>query len=156
MSIEFWYAARMRPDVEPLGLELARTGRLLSRAFNDALADAGGSLPQWLVLVQLKAGDHATQRDLAAAVGIEGATLTHHLHRMEADGLIRRERVPSDRRTQVVTLTPAGEASFASLLAAVVAFDERLRAGVGRAEAEELRSLLGRRRSNFAGSGERR
>jgi MarR family transcriptional regulator for hemolysin len=148
MSIEFCYGVAMRPDVEPLGLELARTGRLLSRAFNDALADAGGSLPQWLVLVQLKAGEHATQRDLAAAVGIEGATLTHHLHRMEADGLIRRERVASDRRTQVVALTESGEASFRALLAAVQAFDRRLRAGLSGREADLLRGLLDRLRTN--------
>jgi MarR family transcriptional regulator for hemolysin len=150
MSIEFWYGAGMRPDVEPLGLELARTGRLLSRAFNDALAAAGGSLPQWLVLVQLKAGHHATQRDLAAAVGVEGATLTHHLHRMEADGLIRRERVATDRRTQAVALTPAGEDAFATLLGAVQRFDRRLRAGIGAAEADRLRALLARLRANVA------
>jgi MarR family transcriptional regulator for hemolysin len=138
----------MRPDVEPLGLELARTGRLLSRAFNDALVEAGGSLPQWLVLVQLKAGQHPTQRDLAAAVGIEGATLTHHLHRMEADGLIRRERVASDRRTQVVALTAAGERSFRSLLAAVQGFDRALREGLSGRDAEQLRGLLGRLRAN--------
>jgi MarR family transcriptional regulator for hemolysin len=150
MSIEFCYRDGMRPDVEPLGLELARTGRVLSRAFNDALVAAGGSLPQWLVLVQLKSGDHATQRDLAAAVGIEGATLTHHLHRMEAEGLIRRERVATDRRTQVVALTDAGEASFASLLAAVVDFDRQLRAGISGREADQLRLLLDRLRANVA------
>jgi MarR family transcriptional regulator for hemolysin len=153
MSIEFWYRRRMRPDVEPLGLELARTGRLLSRAFNDALVEAGGSLPQWLVLVQLKAGDHATQRDLAAAVGIEGATLTHHLHRMEAEGLIRRERVATDRRTQVVALTAAGEASFATLLAAVVEFDRNLRRDLSGRDADQLRRLLGRLRANVADPG---
>jgi MarR family transcriptional regulator for hemolysin len=143
----------MRPDVEPLGLELARTGRLLSRAFNDALAEAGGSLPQWLVLVQLMAGEHATQRGLAAAVGIEGATLTHHLHRMEAEGLIRRERVPTDRRTQVVVLTEAGTASFRRLLGAVQAFDQRLRSGLSERDAERLRGLLERLRANVGDAG---
>ena len=59
-------------------------GRALSRAFDDALAAAGGSLPTWLVVTALKGGDHTMQRDVAAAVGIEDATLTHHLNRMEA------------------------------------------------------------------------
>ncbi len=82
----------MRPQAVPIGLDVSRTGRLLSRAFNDTLVAAGGSLPQWLVLTALKQGDHAMQRDVADAIGIEGATLTHHLNRMEDDGYVRRER----------------------------------------------------------------
>src|SRR6476646_5739780 len=120
----------MRPTNEPIGLEVSRTGRVVSKAFNDALADAGGSLPQWLVLTALKRGDHSMQRELAAAIGIEGATLTHHLNRMEADGFVVRERVDGTRRNQLVALTPAGEALFASLLGAVITFDAKLRAGV--------------------------
>ena len=49
------------------------------------------------------------QRDVADAIGIEGATLTHHLNRMENDGYVRRERAAGDRRSQLVTLTPDGE-----------------------------------------------
>ncbi|MGH2688108.1 MAG: hypothetical protein ACRDKW_04780 [Actinomycetota bacterium] len=59
------------PQTEPIGLELARTARLDSRAFDEALGAAGGSLPMWLVLLTLKAGHHGTQRSLAAADGIE-------------------------------------------------------------------------------------
>src|SRR5205807_9017154 len=119
----------VQPHTEPIGLDVTRTGRVLSRAFNDALTAAGGSLPQWLVVMALKQGDHAMQRDLAATIGIEGATLTHHLSRMEADGLVHRERVADNRRTQVVALTPAGEELFATLLGAVVTFDQQLRDG---------------------------
>src|SRR5580704_18594144 len=104
-----WYHADVKPHTEPIGLDVSRTGRLLSARFNDVLADAGGSLPQWLIMTALKRGDHTMQRDIAAAIGIEGATLTHHLNRMETDGLVRRERVAGDHRAQVVTLTPAGE-----------------------------------------------
>ena len=56
------------------------------------------------------------QRDIADAIGIEGATLTHHLNRMEDEGYVRRERASGDRRSQLVTLTPAGEEQFAALL----------------------------------------
>src|SRR6202035_2805531 len=115
---------------------------VLSLQFNDALADAGGSLPQWLVLTALKRGDHTMQRDIAAAIGIEGASLTHHLNRMESDGLVRRTRVAGNRRSQVVVLTPAGDALFASLLTAVVAFDQQLCAGFSDRELGTLRKLL--------------
>jgi MarR family transcriptional regulator for hemolysin len=142
------YRPGVQPQTEPIGLEVTRTGRILHVQFNDALAAAGGSLPQWLILTALKRGNHTMQRDIAAAVGIEGATLTHHLNRMEADGLVRRERVAGDRRSQIVTLTPAGEERFASLRGAVVAFDKQLRAGFSERDLATLRRLLGRLRAN--------
>ena len=140
----------MQPQTEPIGLEVTRTGRILSLHFNDALAAAGGSLPQWLILTALKRGDHTMQRDIAAAIGIEGATLTHHLNRMETDGLVRRERVADNRRTQLVTVTPAGEALFSRLLRAVVAFDQQLCAGFSDRELATARKLLARLRTNAA------
>ena len=142
----------MQPQVEPIGLEVTRTGRELSLQFNDALAEAGGSLPQWLILTALKRGDHAMQRDLAAAIGIEGATLTHHLNRMEADGLVRRERVAGNRRTQVVELTSAGDALFVRLLGAVIEFDRQLCAGFSDRELSTLRKVLTRLRANARSS----
>ena len=140
----------MPASPEPIGLEIARTGRALSREFNEALTAAGGSLPQWLVLITLKQGDHRMQRDIAAAIGIEGATLTHHLHRMEADGFIRRQRGAGDRRSQLVELTPAGEQLFTRLLGAVIEFDDRLRRGISDRELAALRRTLERLRTNAA------
>lgn len=140
----------MRPEVVPIGLDVSRTGRLVSRAFNETLVAAGGSLPQWLVLTALKQGDHAMQRDVADAIGIEGATLTHHLNRMEDDGYVRRERASGDRRSQLVTLTPAGEEQFSALLREVGAFDKKLCAGFSERELTTLRTLLGRLRATVA------
>lgn len=138
----------MQPQAEPIGLDVTRTGRVLSLQFKDALAAAGGSLPQWLILTALKRGDHSMQRDIAAAIGIEGATLTHHLNRMETDGLVRRERAAGNRRNQQVVLTPAGEALFTSLLRTVVAFDQQLCAGFSDRELATIRKLLARLRAN--------
>ena len=142
MSNDFGYDGQVRPTDEPIGLELTRTGRLLSRAFDDELAAAGASLPVWLVLTALKRGDHAMQRELAAAVGIDDATLTHHLRRMEADGLVVRHRAPDDRRNQLVELTAAGEELFGQLLGVVTGFDRRLRAGFDADELAVLRAAL--------------
>jgi MarR family transcriptional regulator for hemolysin len=135
---------------EPIGLELTRTARLLSRAFDDALAAVGGSLPTWLIVTALKRNEHAMQREIAAAVGIEDATLTHHLNRMDREGLISRHRSPENRRNQVVVLTPAGEALFGELRGAVHAFDEVLRTSFTKRELEELREFLARLRANVS------
>jgi MarR family transcriptional regulator for hemolysin len=137
----------MRP---PLGLSLARGARVVSRAFDEALADAGGSLPMWLVLLNLKIGRAANQRRLAEAVGVTEATLTHHLNAMETAGLITRRRDPENRRIHVVELTDAGEAAFLRLRDAAMAFDRRLRRGVSADEAATLEDVLSRLTANVA------
>lgn len=136
------------PTTEPIGLQLARTAKLVSRAFDDALGEAEGSLPMWLILVSLKSQQHGAQRKLAQAVGIEGPTLTHHLNRMENAGLVTRRRDPKNRRVHLVELTEAGEAAFHRLLATVRAFDRRLRTGFTAEELAALGGILERLRAN--------
>jgi MarR family transcriptional regulator, transcriptional regulator for hemolysin len=139
-----------RPVREPLGLHLTRVSRIVSRAFDDALAEAGGSLPVWLVLISLKSGQLASQRELADAIGIQGATLTHHLNAMELAGLVTRRRDPGNRRLHLVELTPAGDALFARMRDAAMAFDERLRTGLSQSDVAQLEELLARLRNNVS------
>jgi MarR family transcriptional regulator for hemolysin len=139
------------PEREPVGLELARVARAVSRAFDAALADAGGSLPTWTILVSLKRQAHGNQRQIADAIGIEGATLTHHLNRLEAAGLVTRRRDPANRRVHQVELTGTGEALFRDLRQCAVAFDRRLRAGLSDRDVAQLRRLLDRLAVNAAG-----
>jgi MarR family transcriptional regulator, transcriptional regulator for hemolysin len=125
---------------------------MVSRAFDDALAEAGGSVPVWLVLISLKSQRLRNQRELAAAVGIQEATLTHHLNSMDEQGLITRRRDPSNRRVHLVELTDAGEAAFDRLRGAATAFDKRLRAGLSDEDIDLLAGLLGRLEANATGS----
>jgi MarR family transcriptional regulator for hemolysin len=137
------------PPTEPIGQHLARASKAVSRAFDDALAAHGGSLPVWLILLQLQGGTHRTQRELAAAVGIEGPTLTHHLNRLEAAGTITRTRAPANRRVQVVELTEAGRSWFHEMLVTVVDFDARLRAGLSERDVAAAHRLLDRLQGNI-------
>jgi MarR family transcriptional regulator for hemolysin len=98
----------------------------------------------WLVLLNLKSGRAANQRELAAAVGVTEATLTHHLNAMEASGLLTRRRDPDNRRVHVVELTDDGEEAFTRLRNAAVAFDRRLRRGLSAEELATLEGLLTR------------
>lgn len=142
----------MRPEQLPIGLQLTQTARGISRAFDDALAEAGGSLPVWLVLLSLKTRTVTSQRELAEAVGIREATLTHHLNAMEAAGLITRRRDPANRRVHIVELTQAGDETFMRLRATAMHFDRQLRKGIAEAEIAGLRDLLARLAAN-AGAG---
>ena len=139
-----------RPSRPPIGLHLARTARSVSRAFDDALAQAGGSVPVWLVLISLKSQQMRNQRELAEAVGIREATLTHHLNAMDEQGLITRRRDPANRRVHQVELTEAGEDAFQRLRGAATVFDQRLRAGLSGDEVSQLEALLGRLAANVA------
>jgi MarR family transcriptional regulator for hemolysin len=136
------------PFPVPIGLRLSQASRAVERAFDAALAEAGGSLPVWLVLLNLKVRRPANQRELAEAVGITGATLTHHLNAMHAQGLVDRTREDANRRVQVVTLTDAGEAAFLRLRAAAIAFDARLRSGLAEADLAALAAGLDRLAAN--------
>ena len=124
------------------------------RWFDAALASAGGARAVWLILISLKARRPGAQRELARAVGIEGATLTHHLDAMEADGLVTRRRDPANRRVQVVELTERGEAAFHTMRGAAVEYDRRLRAGLSDAQVAQLGALLDRLRENVSARGE--
>ena len=78
---------RVRGVTRPAGMPgrpaPGRTAKLVGHAFNTALAEAGGSIPVWLVLSSLSATDWPTQADLAHSLGIEGATLTRHIDGLE-------------------------------------------------------------------------
>ena len=137
-----------RPAQTPIGLELAGAARDVGRAFDAALAREGGSRPMWLVLLSLKSRPTANQRELAAAVGVQDATLTHHLNGMEAEGLLTRRRDPANRRVHLVELTEAGDAVFRRLRTVAQHYDTRLRTGFSDAELDTLRTLLARLRGN--------
>jgi MarR family transcriptional regulator for hemolysin len=130
------------PGDDSLSLLIGRVAKELSRAFDDVLVAAGGSTPTWQVLRALSAGDHRTQAELAAAIGVRQPTLTHHLDALERAGLVTREREDANRRVQRVTVTESGEHLFLRLRRAAASFDGRLRAGLDDAEVAELRRLL--------------
>jgi MarR family transcriptional regulator for hemolysin len=140
------------PARTPIGRQLARTARVVSRAFDDALGEAGGSVPVWLVLISLKTERLRKQRELANAVGIREATLTHHLNLMDGKGLITRRRDPANRRVHLVELTPDGEEAFDRLRGAASAFDQRLRGRLSDEDVAALGDLLHRLELNVGGA----
>jgi MarR family transcriptional regulator, transcriptional regulator for hemolysin len=136
------------PARPPIGLVLDRVARQLSREFEEALVEAGGSRPVWLVLLALTINSEANQRELADFVGIRGATLTHHLNAMESAGLVMRSRDPENRRSHVVRRTPSGDEMFLRLREAATTFDKRLRRGLSSRDIDTLRTLLDRLSEN--------
>lgn len=94
---------------EPLGFLLVDAARLLRRAFETALADAGLGLTPG----EARALHHASnaggvrQSLLAERMGVEPMTLVGYLDRLEAAGFVERVPDPSDRRAKLVRPTPS-------------------------------------------------
>jgi MarR family transcriptional regulator for hemolysin len=126
----------------PIGLQLSRTARAVSHEFERAMADAGGSASAWQVLLLVRSGQWGTQSDLAKAMGVTGATMTHHLNALEAQGMVRRWRDESNKRVQQVELTTQGVELFDRLREAAVSHDARLRARLSERELAQLAKLL--------------
>lgn len=137
-----------RPAEVPIGLLLARTAKAVGRAFDDALAEAGGSRPTWLILLALKSRAWGTQAELARSLDISGPTLTHHLDSLEAEGLVTRTRDPENRRVHVVELTASGDDLFHRLREAAMTHDRKLRAGLEEDDLGRLRNYLGQLQDN--------
>jgi MarR family transcriptional regulator, organic hydroperoxide resistance regulator len=77
-----------RPILEPLGL----------------------THPQYLVMLALWERSPRTLNDLAADLALEPATASPLVKRLEADGLVTRQRSSEDERRLEITLTDAGAA----------------------------------------------
>lgn len=94
-------------------------------------------------------------KELGAALQLDYGTLTPLLKRLEAHGLLRRERRMDDERSVQITLTPEGTA-LRERARAVPAFIGSSM-GLSRAESESLRASMRRLTENAtkaAGSGE--
>jgi DNA-binding MarR family transcriptional regulator len=92
-----------------------------SRALMDTLdrelqRDAGMPHAYYEVLVRLSEAPEHTLRmsDLAEACGSSRSRLSHAVARLEANGWVRRQGVPSDRRGQLAVLTDEGYATLAA------------------------------------------
>ncbi|MEY9213260.1 MarR family winged helix-turn-helix transcriptional regulator [Thermobifida halotolerans] len=99
---------------DPLALEnqvcfaLTIAARNVVALYRPVLAPLGLTHPQYLVMLALWQSAPLSVKELAGLLELDSATLSPLLKRLEAAGLVRRERDPEDERRLVVTLTPAG------------------------------------------------
>jgi DNA-binding MarR family transcriptional regulator len=77
--------------------------------------DAEVTLPQYRALVVLAARGPQRAADVAAELGVNPSTGTRMCDRLVRKGLIRRTRIPGDRRVVRLTLTPAGRTLVAEV-----------------------------------------
>lgn len=133
---------------DPLALEhqvcfaLAVAARSVVAAYRPVLEPLGLSHPQYLVMLSLWGNDGQSLKDLSAALHLEPATASPLVKRLEALGLVVRERSSSDERTLTISLTDAGRDLRARALDVPVTMLERL--GMTTSELMEANAFLHR------------
>ncbi|HEV7260858.1 MAG TPA: MarR family transcriptional regulator [Bosea sp. (in: a-proteobacteria)] len=95
---------------EQLCFAVYQTGHAFTRMYRSILVDLGLTYPQYLVMLVLWEGDGLSVKSLGERLALDSGTLTPLLKRLEASGLIRRERSREDERQVLLRLTEAGEA----------------------------------------------
>lgn len=101
-------AARLPKVEEQLCFAVYQAGHAFTRMYRTVLAELGLTYPQYLVMIVLWERDGLTVKALGDRLMLDSGTLTPLLKRMEAAGLIRRERSREDERQVIVSLTEAG------------------------------------------------
>jgi DNA-binding MarR family transcriptional regulator len=119
-------------------------GHALGRAYKPLLEPLGLTYPQYLVMVALWEADGVTLGALGERLFLDSSTLTPLLKRLEAQGLLHRQRDPANERQLRITLTAAGRA----LRERAAGIPACLQAATGMTEAElvRLRDAAGRLR----------
>lgn len=80
----------------------------VNRTYKPMLDALGLTYPQYLVLSTLWEQDGLPVSSIADRLSLESSTITPLVKRLEAAGLLTRERNPKDERQVIVSLTPKG------------------------------------------------
>lgn len=95
---------------EQLCFALYSTMLGMNKVYRKLLRELGVTYPQYLVLLVLWEHAELTVSEIGAQLFLDSATLTPLLKRMEAQGLLVRNRARPDERQVVVSLTEEGTA----------------------------------------------
>lgn len=143
----FYRPGQYRPD-ENVGYLMRRVMNSILAQGDRRLAQHGMTHAQWLPLYKLSVDANATVAQIARDLCIDAGAMTRSFDRLEAKGLVERQRSVEDRRVVNLRLTDEGRA-VADKVPSVMA--EVLNAhlnGFTAAEWQQLTGLLRRMLAN--------
>ena len=125
-------------------LNLLRTATVLAADFERLFKGAGLSEPQYNVLRILRGagGDGLPCLEVGARMITRVPDVTRLVDRLEAAGLVERNRTSEDRRVVMVKITPKGLEAIAALDRPLRETHKRQMGHMSRRELEELSRLL--------------
>ena len=108
------------------------------------------TLPRFDLLAQLERHPQGLRMgELSRRMMVTTGNVTGITDQLEAEGLVRREADPKDRRSYVVRLTPKGQQLFAEMARVHEGWVIELFSGLSAAEKESLYTLLGRLKAHL-------
>ncbi|WP_217241907.1 MarR family winged helix-turn-helix transcriptional regulator [Streptomyces sp. AC555_RSS877] len=93
---------------DQLCFALYAASRAVTARYRPLLDELGLTYPQYLVMLVLWEQDSISVRELGASLQLESSTLSPLLKRLEANGLLHRERRADDERSVAIRLSDAG------------------------------------------------
>ena len=106
------------------------------------------SAAQFSVVASLAGEERKSASDLCKVISYDAGAMTRMLDRLEAKGLIRRNRSPEDRRLVHLELTEEGRAAYPRMRELALGVANRFLRGFSKAEARQLEGLLNRMLEN--------
>jgi DNA-binding MarR family transcriptional regulator len=131
-----------------LGYNLRRAEVRMRGLVADALGQDDIRAVEYSILSLLAANRGATQKQLGDALAVKRPNLVTLVDRLEQRGLVARAVVASDRRSQALALTEAGEALLARLDSRLDALESAYFADWNERDTAALRALLERIQTN--------
>ena len=147
----------MAKEADPLKLDsmlcfaVYAAGHAFTRFYKPRLDALGLTYPQYLVFLVLWEQDGLTVKALGEKLFLDSGTITPRVKRLEARGLLRRQRDDEDERQVRIFLTAEGRALRAKALAVPLAVGKAL--GEQAAQAGDLRRSLQQLRERLDASG---
>lgn len=127
-----------------LGYRLRRAQAVVFSHFLETVGEEGLSPGQFGVLVLIRENPGLSQSALAKGLGIERSTMVAVIDRLQDRGWVARTASATDRRTNALALTAAGEEVLARATPMVEAHEREIAAALGPGERQVLIDLLAR------------
>jgi len=131
-----------RELVKSTSFLLKRLGFAIKERTMEAFEERGASPYQHGILCSLSESRAETQSQIADALGYDRSWLVGLLDELEEEGLIERKPDPADRRRNVVSLKPEGEARLLEFRAVSKHVEDEFLAPLSKSERQQLHQLL--------------
>ena len=124
---------------------LNQAAEATSHGFQAIYRDRHGfTRTQWRVMANLGKFGAMTARDICAISHIEKTKVSRAVAALEQAAMLSRTPSETDRRAEMLSLTPKGQTTFTELGQLAIGFDHQLRTALGTDDAERFASILRR------------
>lgn len=104
----------------------------------------GLSIPEWRLVTILAEQSSISQFGLCAAAHMDKVTISRAAIRLVERGLVCRSPNPGDKRSHLLTLTPAGRVLYDQVVPKALMMEDALISGFSQSEVAQLMDLLWR------------